>query len=205
MKSIPEKIVPLDGELREKLIAKIELAQAEMKGRRGVKAPLEDQGQKTSLPTGEKRPNNALFVRVRRKLQKERLWKRIQTALAKIAFDGIVRDVTRKQGAAAVKAALSAARERQLELFPGFENLPVRVRAGREFIQFGALAVPQFLEYERKYQARAQRNHETADELHRLAVAVAPFAETDPDLDLASAFSRVKEQPAKIAVLPRMG
>jgi hypothetical protein len=112
--------------------------------------------------------------------------------------------ILRKEKGAVSKVELSATRERQLALFPGFESLPTRIRKGNNFLKFPDAPVPEFLAYEAAYQARAQRNQKTADELHRLAIAVESYAETD--LTLAAAFERAKQNPVGTVVfMPAAG
>jgi len=112
-----------------------------------------------------------------------------------------LRKLERRQGAEAARKEISAARAQQLTLFPGFESLPVRIRRGSGFVKFPETSVSQFLAYESKYQARAVKNHRTAEELHRLAEKVQMFAEIDPDLALAEAFGRAQGQPAKLRLV----
>jgi hypothetical protein len=190
----------VDAELKAVLIEKIELSQAELKDQPGLKVKLEKRGQKMSLQGDKKCPPNALLILVERKIRKQRIWKKAESQLARIALADFVHTFERKQTAASSKVELSAARERQLALFPGFESLPTRIRKGNNFLKFTDAPIPEFLAYEAAYQARAQRNQKTAEELRRLAIAVESYAETD--LTLAAAFERAKQ---KIAFMPSVG
>jgi hypothetical protein len=191
----------MDQKLKEALIKKIKLAQKDLADDPKLKVKLESKGRLTSLGGDVQRPKNALLVLVRKKLLKERLWEPVEAELAQMALADFVRDFERKQTADVSKVELSAARERQLSLFPGFESLPTRIRSGKNFLKFPETTVPQFLVYATKYEQRSQRDQKTADELRRLAKMVEPFAELE--LTMASAFERAQWQSPALTVVPK--
>ena len=184
----------MDQKLKEALIKKIELAQKDLAHDPILKVKLESKGRSTSLGVDVERPKNALLVLVRKKLLKERMWEPVQAELARIALADFVKDFQLKQAASTSKIEISAARERQLSLFPGFESLPTRIRKGNNYLKFPDAPVPDFLAYAAKYEQRSQRDQKTADELRRLAKAVEPYAEME--LTLAAAFDRAKQNSA---------
>lgn len=189
--------------LKELLIKKITLAQKDLADDPELKAKLEGKGRLTSLREDAQRPENALLLLVRKKLLKGRLWESVKTELAQIALTEFIRDFDRKQTAVS-KVELSAARERQLVLFPGFESLPTRIRRGNNFLKFPETSVPQFLEYAAKYEERSQRDQKTADELRRMARAVEPYAKTDLTMEVAFERARV-EAARKVVTMPNAG
>jgi hypothetical protein len=191
----------MEAKLNDALIDKIQIAQDELRSTRAVKASLDNQGRKASGVRDGKRPVNPLYSKVQKKLRKARLWKAIQAELARDGFESFLRKLEGRQGSEAAKKEVNAVRERQLELFPGFESLPVRIRSGSGYVKFPDTSVSQFLAYEAKYQARAVRNHRTAGELRQIAERVQPFASADPELPLSEAFSRAVSQPAKLALV----
>jgi len=188
----------MDAKLKDALIDKIHIAQDELKSPRAVKALLED----LRVQRAEKCAPNAqkmLYSEVRRKLVDRRLWTPIHEGLAQQGFAAFVRKLAKIDGAEAATKEFSAARERQLALFPGFEALPTRIRSGPGYLNFPETTVSQFLAYESKYQARATRDNRTAEELHRLAETVRPFAEQD--FSVAQAFARASAEPAKLSLV----
>jgi hypothetical protein len=194
----------MDAKLKEALIKKIELAQKDLADGPRLKGKLEGEGRLTSLGGDAQRPKNALLVLVRKKLLKERLWNAVEAELAQIALADFVKDFQRKQASAGFKVQMSADRERQLSLFPGFRSLPTRIRKGRGFLKFPEVPVPELLDYAAKYNHRAQRDQKTADELRRLAEKVQPYA--DMGLSVAEAFQRAqRETGATLMVMPSAG
>jgi hypothetical protein len=153
---------------------------------------------------GVQRPQNALFERVQKKLLKARMWEPVRDDLARQGFDTFFRKLEKLEGEQATKLQLSAAAEKQLTRFPGFANLPTRIRIGPSFRQFQEVPVPQFLDYEAKYQLRTQRDQWRAEELHRLAVQVTPYKATE--LNVGEAFERAQAQPKPadlVVMVPR--
>ena len=71
----------------------------------------------------------------------------------------------------------AAADEAQLAL-PGFEHLPKRISAHGEKIAFTNATVTQFLAYKDRYERRAEKDQETVNELRKLALLVAPYAQS---------------------------
>jgi len=195
----------MDAKLKAALIGKIHIAQEELKSPRAVKALLEDRVRSTHLNGDVERPQNALYMRAQKKLLKERLWGPIRDALAEDGFAAFLRNLQRLERATEGKTEITAARQRQLALFPGFESLPVRIRKGPGFVRFSETSVAEFIDYERRYQVRLSRNGRTAEELHRLAGKVRPFAQTEPELALAEAFGRAQAQPAKLSAVAKIG
>lgn len=187
----------MNTELKDKLTKIAEVTLRDLKVG-GVKVTLEAMVRKTQLPVAK----NARILApqdVRRRLMNARLW---QPATESICIEWITElliGILRKQKLAASKVELSAARAKQLELFPGYETLPTRIRTGRNFIVFSNLPVPQFLNYAAKYEKRAQRNQQTAEELRRLATTVEPFAESA--LTVSAAFERAQMQPAALQLI----
>ena len=118
----------MEAELKQALIDKIKLAQDDVQNPSIVKAILQEWCEKrTSRST--QNALNVLYDEVQKKLLKARLWKQIQAELARESFERFLKQLLIQQKAEAAGAIVSAARERQLSLFPGFESLPVRVRA----------------------------------------------------------------------------
>ena len=167
------------------------------------KVTLEMLVRKTQLPVAK----NARILAaqdMRRRVQNARLWQETSEEMALEWMADFMTDIQRKQNADASKVELSAARERQLSLFPGFESLPTRIRKGSNYLKFPDAPVPDFLAYATKYEKRSQRDHRTADELRRLAKAVEPYAEMD--LTVAAAFERAKTETAsKVVTMPSVG
>lgn len=188
----------MNAELQSALIDKLKLALEEFRAGK-LKVSLEDQVRKTHLKGDEKRTHKLLFLAVQKKLLKTRQWKDIQAALAFEAFQKILRAFLREQAANAKSRKVTAAKERQLEMFPGYENLPVRVRQGKVFVELPQLTVGEFQSYVGRYLGRVAKTRRVADDLERLAEFVRPIAERTPTISLADAFER---QSRKIAVLP---
>jgi hypothetical protein len=191
----------VEAKLKELLIEKIKLSQKELADDPGLKVKLEKPGQKTSLSVDKKCPPNALLVLVERKVRKQRIWKAAKYELVRIALSAFVADILRKQAVDASKVELSAARERQLALFPGFESLPTRIRSGNTFLKFPETSVPQFLTYADKYLQRSQRDQKTADELRKLAEMVRPYAELEMSMEKAFERAQIEQRPAGLAVV----
>jgi hypothetical protein len=189
----------MDAKLKDSISGKIRLARKELEDDPGLKVKLEKYGQKLSLSGDRKCPQNALQILVERKLRKQRIWKELRIELVSAGLAGFIREFEHKESAAAAKIEISAARAKQLLLFPDFPNLPTRIRKGRNFQQFPEVQVPQFLEYAGKYQTRAQRDQQTAEELQRLALAVAPYKEAG--LTVAEAFERAQAEAKASAVV----
>jgi hypothetical protein len=181
----------MDEELKQALIDKIKIAEQELKSPRVVKALLQKWGPQTSLERDRRGPYNALFETVHKKLRKARIWEETRDELAHFGFDLFYRNLQKQ----AVVEKLSDIRKQQLEMFPGFECLPTRIRAGSNYLKLQEISVPQFLLYEKTYQERAAKSRLMADELHELAEQVRPFATAG--LTLAAAFERARKQAAK--------
>jgi hypothetical protein len=192
----------IDPKLKEAVAEKIQLAKREMKDDPGLKVRLEKQGQKTSLGRDRKCPKNALLILVERKLRKQRVWKALRVDLVTAALWEIIRDFERKQAVIDSTATISAAKEKQLALFPGFEHLPTRIRTGNNFLQFHQVTVDKFLAYEKVYRRREQQNHDTAQELRRLAVLLEPLADV-AGLTVAAAYEQAtfQKQAAPLRVV----
>ena len=124
-----------------------------------------------------------------------RLWTPIHEDLAEQGFDAFLRRLERTQREEATHKEITAARAQQLVLFPGFENLPARIRIGSSFVKLPETSVSQFLAYETAQQEKAIRNRQRAEELHRLAGKVRQCA---PEMALAEAFARAEAQAAKL-------
>ena len=190
----------MDANLKAALIEKIKAAQEDLKDPREVKAVLEERARltrKTCAPNAQK----TLYLEVRRRLIDRRRWTRIHEDLAQQGFAVFVHNLERTQREEATSVQVTAARAQQLALFPGFENLPTRIRSGSNFVKLAETSVSQFLAYEHAYQMRAARNHQTAEELHRLAGKVRHMWQTDPDMPLAMALVHSEAQPAKLSVV----
>lgn len=187
----------MEPSLKEALLEKLRLALDEF--RRGeLKVSLEKQERKTSLSRDEKRPYKLLFLAVEKKLLKTRQWREIQAAMAFESFQRIAKQFERDENASR-DAELSAARERQMELFPGFENLPVRVKKGSKFANLSDLTVGEFQAYVGRYFIRVARSRRVGDELMRLAEITRPIAQTDPSMLLVHAYAL---QSHKLTVVP---
>jgi hypothetical protein len=184
----------MDAKLKLKLDEAVEAALAKWKRTSGSHLKTGLPSPKTGLASPESE-SNALNLRLarltRRQLSREAQWRRIQ---AELAVDALVQIFARK-----LKPRQSAD-ENQLTL-PGFEHLPKSVRIGKTRTDFLKLPVPQFLDYETKYQLRAQRDRQTGEELQRLAAAVTPY--TEAGLTVAEAFERAQAhtEPSNVVVL----
>jgi hypothetical protein len=190
----------MDTELKDKLTKMAEAVIRSME-KRGLKVTLQVMVRQTQLPVAR----NARILaprQMRRRLVNARLWTECEREIYNEWMAGFFADILRKQNAATAKVELSAARARQLELFPGFETLPTRIRSGSTFVKFPDIPVPQFLAYAIRYQKRSQQNQETAAELRRLATAVEPFAISD--LTLAAAFERAQQPGVVVMHSPRI-
>ncbi len=181
----------MDAELKQALIDKIKSAEKDLRSPRVVKALLENHARKTRVGARENHANNPLYEMVGKRFRDRSRWKIIRDALAEYGFESFRRKMKRM----ATAEQNSAARGRQLGLFPGFESLPTRIRSGSKYVSFSETSVPQFLAYEKQYQERAAKSRRTADELHELAEQVRPFA--GDGLPLAEAFDRARKQAAK--------
>ena len=188
----------MEAELKQALIDKIKLAQDDVQNPSIVKAILQEWCEKlTSRST--QNALNVLYDEVQKKLLNARLWKQIQAELARESFERFLKQLLIQQKAEAAGAIVSAARERQLSLFPGFESLPVRVRAGKKYVNLPDLTVSQFVSYAGKYLAKIAHNRRTAEDLERLVEIVQPLIEQYPNMALSDAFAR---QSRKVATLP---
>lgn len=138
---------------------------------------------------------------VRRRLAKQRIWKDLADTVGEQWVSSLLVTLDRKATAAIREAELSEAKRLQGELFPGFEALPTKIKSGRNFLKFPEATVAQFLDYAAKYEKRAQKDQQAADEIRHLAEKVKPFAEIAPDITVADAFSRAKFNEPKLAVV----
>jgi hypothetical protein len=195
----------VDEKLKADLTEKIKAAQEDLKDPRIVKVLLENKGRQTSLKGDEKRPENALFERVQKKLLKARLWKPVERVLTQQGFALFLRNLERTQTEKAAKVEISAARAQQLDLFPGLENLPTRIRVGPGYIVFVGLNLAQFLNYEGEYQAKAAKDQRRAGELHEIAEKVRVYVATNPEMPLTEAFARAEAQAAKFRAVIKLG
>jgi hypothetical protein len=128
-----------------------------------------------------------VYRRVRRKLANIRLWKQMEAELAKEAVERFVAELVHRRERASEGPA-------QLSL-PGFENLPGRVRSGREYLPFPKQTLTQFLSYKPSYEQRAKKDYSIIRDLERLAEKVERFAAEEPQLTVAEALRRT-EPPA---------
>ena len=140
---------------------------------------------------------------MRRRMVNARIW---EPAVEEMCRDWMARfltDILRKEKCATSKVELSAARRRQLSLFPGFESLPTRIRKGNNYLKFPDAPVSVLLAYTASYLQRAQFGQKIAAELIKLAATVKPYADTD--LTVAQAFERAQweAQPSILTVVPK--
>lgn len=140
---------------------------------------------------------------LRRRLRNRGLWESAQVEMCNEWMVRLLDSLRRRDAGKILKAERSAAKSRQGEMFPGFEALPTRIRRGKNYLKFPDATVVQFLDYAARYERRAQVNQKTAAELRRLAAQVTPFAEIDPDITVADAFSRATFNQPKLAVTPK--
>jgi hypothetical protein len=187
----------MNVELRE-TVAKFANATLQRLEADGLKVTREMFARKTRF-SGRKNPQLSATSDLRRRLLDRSLWKRSEEQMCNDWMLDLFKELVAAREAAASKVELSAARQRQLELFPGFETLPTRIRTGKSYLRFPELPVAQFLDYEKKYQARAVRDQRKADELRRLAEKVRPYAEME--FTMAAAFERSQfESPTLVVV-----
>src|ERR1035437_4761306 len=193
----------MEPKLKEKL-TKIAVATLRNLKVGKVKVTLEMMARLTQLPVA----SNARILApkdMRRRMVNARIWEPAVEEICREWMADFMAATLRKEKAASSKVEISAARERQLALFPGFERLPTRFRSGKSYLKFPDAPVSEFISYAESYSRRAQRDQATAVELMSLALRVEPFA--DGDLTVAQAFERAQwhSQPSTLAVVPRVG
>jgi hypothetical protein len=170
----------------------------------GAKVTLEMMVRKTQLPVAK----NARILApmdFRRRLINARLWQPSTEEICSDWATDLLIGILRKEREAAGKVELTAARERQLSLFPGFETLPSRIRVGPKYIVFAGLNLAQFLNYEGEYQAKAAKDQRRAAELHKIAEKVRVYGATNPEMPLPEAFARAEAQAAKFRAVVKLG
>ena len=82
---------------------------------------------------------------------------------------------------------------------PGFEHVPRSLGSGKYRVRLPQVPIVRFLKFESRYQARAERNKQTAEELRRIADMVRPYQESDPSMPLAEAME--KAQATSVVVM----
>ena len=195
----------MDEKLKAAIIEKIQAAQEELSRPRGVQGLLQEQGPEWSLERGRKGPKKRLFDLVHKKLRKIRLWQAAHNGLAEEGLDLLVRRLEKTQREKAAKVEISAARAQQLDLFPGLEHLPTRIRIGPSYIVFVGLNLAQFLNYEGEYQAKTAKDQRRAAELHEIAEKVRVYVADNPEMFLTEAFARAEAQAAKFRAVIKLG
>lgn len=145
-----------------------------------------------TVPPGTEPESKALTrlrARIKWRLRKEGEWAKVRGGLADDGLDQILRPKLR---------AARPPEPAQLPL-PGFEHVPRSLGSGKYRVRLPQVPIARFLKFESRYQARAERNKQTAEELRRIAEMVRPYEETDPEMALAEAMQ--KAQAASVVVM----
>lgn len=186
----------MDTRLKLKLKEAVEAALATWK-KRGMPKSKKAPGGTKPLPYGTNTESETLTrhlsTAVRQRLRKESLWGKVKEALADEALNQIFRGKLRGQ---------PVPDDTQLSL-PGFEHCPKTLGSGKYRVRLPQVPVRRFLKFEARYQTRAERNKQAADELHRLAEMVRPLGDTDPELLMGEAMKRAKTTDV-VVIQPRM-
>ena len=188
-----QEVAYMNVELRAKLNEAVDAALATWKKRglpkfhKGVATPKSGVGTPDSESETLIRWLSGL---VRRNLWRQTLWREVQKGLVDDALARILAGTLRRLGPSPEPAQLP---------LPGFEHVPRSLGSGKYRVRLPEVPIVRFLKFESRYQARAERNKQTAEELRRIAEMVRPYEETDPSMPLAEAME--KAQAASVVVM----
>jgi hypothetical protein len=158
-----------------------------------VKSFLARDGVQVSLEVDTFQTYPDFYAFLRKRMINLRKWEPLEAALARERIDQILGDAISKSQRA------EALDPRQLPLFPGFEHLPRRIRAGRSSLLFERATVAQFLSFKERYEKRSERDQQIVQEMRRLATALERFAVENPELSVAAALQRAATiRPARV-------